>query len=597
MMTKKKSVDTNAPEQPPPPPSQQQQQQQQKHIIQPLSNLSSIPTETFEPLLTEPSLDSYESSSPLAITPPPAKPPRHSEESASSSSTDIHSPPTKPPRHFSLYSNENEEGLIQQTDNVVKKVLNLVDTFGIISENDTDMTILRQTPPPPIFVQQPSTATEFEREESDTAQTPDAFNVEPEPINLDTDSVIATDTFDESPTLNTTAPFPTSLPDLADPSLDESTDSSSRDKSPPYEITQLATNLTENIFQEIEKELERQERLTKDNNDREDQFEEPPTTHSFPLDAPPLIQSFVTTQPSSAYSTSRPLMFVSHDPTFNVKKPFVPILDIVTTKSIPKITTSITVISPAEPEVSSTTTITTMNLISDDEEQLNSSSTLVPNSSIASDRSKFLQSSSKDSSIDSNDTIPSDNTNHHQQYNTGSATPARSLISDYDNLHGSYGSLNDDNPQLPPPPSSSASSETVASTSTTATSSMSTIYESLDTIPSSSTSTYVTAMNTLTNSSTSGSETAIERLNSDISDEDLVESHEIETPILTSVNPFRTSKGRIASHHIIFNIHKHEISFWHVIIYPVFSLPVSDQHDHTNLSFLLIIICEDNNKN
>lgn len=592
-MTKKKSVDANAPEQPPPPPSSQQQ------IIQPLSNLSLISTETSEPLLTELSLDSYESTSPIAITPPPAKPPRHSEESASSSSTDIHSPPAKPPRHFSLYSNENEEGLIQQTDNVVKKVLNLVDTFGIISENDTDMTILRKTPPP-IFVQQPSTGTEFEREESDTAQTPDAFTVQPESINFDTDSVVTTDTFDESPTLNATAPFPTSLPDLADPSLDESTDNSPRDRSPPYEITQLATNLTENIFQEIEKELERQERLIKDNNDREDQFEEPPTTHSFPLDAPPLIQSFVTTQSSSSQSTSRPLMFASHDPTFNVKKPFVPILDIVTTKSIPKITTSVTVISPAEPEVSSitTTTTTTMNLISDDEEQLNSSSTLVPNSSIASDRSKFLQSGSKDSSIDSNDTIPSDNNTHHQQYNTGSATPARSLISDYDNLHGSYGSLNDDNQQLPPPPPSSASSETVQSTSTTSTSSMSTIYESLDTIPSSSsTSTYVTAMNTLTNNSTSGSETAIERLNSDISDEDLVESHEIETPILTSVNPFRTSKGRIASHHIIFNINKHEISFWHVIIFPVFSLPLSDQHDHTHLPFLLIIICEENNKN
>lgn len=571
MMTKKKSVDANAPEQPPP-PSQQQQQQ----IVPPLSNLSLIPTENSEALLTEPSPDSYESSSPIAITPPPAKPPRHSEESASSSSTDIHSPPAKPPRQFSLYSNENEEGLIQQTDNVVKKVLNLVDAFGIISENDTDMTILRQTPPPPIFVQQPSTTSEFEREESQTVPTPDACTVESEPFNLDTDSVITTDTFDESPTLNATAPFPTSLPDLVDSPVDESMDNPPKEESPPYEITELATNLTENIFQEIEKELERQERLLIRDNDQEDQFDEPPTPHSFPLDAPPLIQSFVTTQSSSSQSTTRPLMFVSHDPTFNVKKPFIPILDIVTTKSIPKITTSVTVISPAEPEVSSTTTkTTTLNLISDDEEQLNSSSTLVPNSSIASDRSKFLQSSSKDSSIDSNDTIPSDHVTHHQQYNTGSATPARSLISDYDNLHGSYGSLNDDNQQPPPPPPSSTSSETVPSTSTTATSSMSTIYESLDTIPSSSTATYVTAMSTLTNNSTSGSETAIERLNSDISDEDLVESYEIETPILTSVNPFRTSKGRIASHHIIFQLNKHEISFsfffWHVIIFPVFS--------------------------
>lgn len=556
-MTKKKSVDVNASESSPPLTQQQQQQ-----IVQPPPSLPSIPTDNSEHLLNETSLDSVESTSPIAITPPPAKPPRNSEESASSSSTEINSPPAKPPRHFSLYSNENEEGLIQQTDTVVKKVLNIVDTFGTISENDNDMTILRQSPPP-IYVQQPSTATEFERENSDTVQTPDVSPIEPEQTSSSyTDLPATAEALDESITLTTTAPFPTSLPDFSDPSLDESRDIQTNDESPSYEINQLATNLTENIFHEIEKELERQEKLIKID-DREDRFEQPSTTQAFPLDAPPLIKSFVTTQPSSSQSTSRPLMFVSHDPTFNVSKPFSPTLNIVTTKSTPKITTSVTVISPPEPEISSTTTAT-MNLISDDEEQLNSSSTLVPNSSIASDRSKFLQSSSKDSSIDSNDTIPSDNTSHHQQPNTGSATPARSLISDYDNLHGSYGSLNDDNQQNPPPPPpSSASSETIPSISTTATSSMSTIYESMDTIPSSSTPTFVTAMSTLTNNSTSGSETAIQRLNSDISDEDLVESHEVETPILTSVNPFRTSKGRIASHHIasscLQRLNKHEI--------------------------------------
>jgi hypothetical protein len=184
---------------------------------------------------------------------------------------------------------------------------------------------------------------------------------------------------------------------------------------------------------------------------------------------------------------------------------------------------------------------------SDDDEQLNSSSTLMPNSSVASDRSKFLQTSSKESSIDSTDTNPYDNAALQQQ-NAGSATPARSLISDYDNLHGSFGSLNDDTQQQqpPPPPPPPSSSEVIP---IMAASSMSTIYESLDNIPSSSTPTYATAMSTMNNDNTSNSTTSAKRINSDISDEDLVEALDIETPTLTSTNPFRSSKGRFASHH------------------------------------------------
>ncbi|CAF4756504.1 unnamed protein product, partial [Rotaria magnacalcarata] len=72
-------------------------------------------------LINEISADSLESASPIALTPPPAKPPRHNDESPSSSSVEIGSPPTKPPRHFSLYSNAEDDGLIQQTDNAVKK--------------------------------------------------------------------------------------------------------------------------------------------------------------------------------------------------------------------------------------------------------------------------------------------------------------------------------------------------------------------------------------------------------------------------------------------------------------------------------------------
>jgi hypothetical protein len=344
------------------------------------------------------------------------------------------------------------------------------------------------------------------------------------------------------------------------------------DNSTPFEITQLATNLTENIFEEVEKEFEKQDKSTNlnliTNNDRENLLEKLSTNNIFRDNAPSLPQSIATTHPSSIQSTSRPLMFVPLDSGFNITKAFSPLLDIVTTKSTPKITTSVTVISPPQPELSSTTTT---NINSDDEEQLNSTSTLMPNS-IASDRSKFLQNSSKESSIDSNDTNLYDNTTlqQQQQQNTGSATPARSLISDYDNLHGSYGSLSDDTQQLPPPPpppssSSSSTSEAIPSIPTTNTSSISTIYESLDTAPSSSsTPTFVSALSTLANDNTSGSEIATKRINSDISDEDLVESHDIETPILTSINPFRSSKGRIASHYIQIIKHEH--------IYSVFLL-------------------------
>ena len=69
-------------------------------------------------------------------------------------------------------------------------------------------------------------------------------------------------------------------------------------------------------------------------------------------------------------------------------------------------------------------------------------------------------------------------------------------------------------------------------------------------------------MSTLNNDNTSGSEHQLNVLNSDISDEDLVESYDIETPILTSVNPFRSSKGRIASHYIQINKHEHIYSFF-----------------------------------
>jgi hypothetical protein len=584
MMTKKKSVDINPNEQ---------------HIIHSLSNPPSTIVDNSDHLNTDTSSDLLESTSPIAFTPPPAKPPRHNDESGSSSPNEINSPPAKPPRHFSLYSNNNNDGLIQQTDNVVKKVLNLVDTFGIISENDNDMNILRQTssppspppPPPPILIQQPSTASQ-----SDSFKSIETFTVDPSRVTLNTDSPIITKTFDEPLTITSSSPSPPPLSiDFSFSPIIEPSDIQSDHNSTPNEITQFATNITDNIFEEIEKEVQKKRQLSNldaiINDDRQNLLDNPsaqsqPTNNTFHDNAPSLPVSTATTHPSLAQSTTRPLMFVSLDSGFNITKAFSPLLDIVTTKTTPKITTSVTVISPPQPELSSTTT----NITSDDDEPLNSTSTLMPNSSIASDRSKFLQNSSKESSIDSNDTNPYESTTLHQQ-NAGSATPARSLLSDYDNLHGSFGSLNDDTQQPPSVPAApaSTSSETIPSIPTTTASSITTIYESLDTLPSSSTPTYETAKSTLNNDNTSGSVTSVKRLNSDISDEDLVESYDIETPILTSVNPFRTSKGRIASHHIQINKHEHIYPFsWHVFHLPCFFL-CSDRHDHSNISFIIII--------
>ncbi|CAF1554466.1 unnamed protein product, partial [Rotaria sordida] len=524
-------------------------------ITQSLTNRSSIISENSDNIVNETSVDSYESINPLALTPPPAKPPRHNDESGSSSSIEINSPPIKPPRHFSLSSNNNndDDGLIQQTDNVVKKVLNLVDTFGIISDNDHNMNILRQTSSSSSQInaqqqqqqqQQPTNIVEYENENLNNFHTINTFTVDPTRVILQTDSSLKTKSFDESTIKKSLFPIL----------------SSSNDNQTPIEITQIANNLTDNIFEDIEKKFEKQNQSNNFNiiinNNRQnllDKLSMQSSNNIFRHNTPLLPQSLALTHPASIQSTTRPLMFVSHEPSYNITKTISPLLDIVTTKSIPKITTSVTVVSPPQPEISS---IITTNINSDDEEQLNSSSTLIPNSSIASDRSKFLLTSSKESSIDSNDTNLSDNAIS-QQLNTGSATPARSLLSDYDNLHGSYGSLNDDTqqPLSSLPSASSASSEAISSMPTSSTTttiaaaavvptiSMSTINESFESLPSLSTETYVTAMNTLTNNTPSGSTILTQRINSYISDEDLVESHDIETPTLTSINPFRFYKA------------------------------------------------------
>ena len=517
-MPKKKSFDNNSSE-------------QKVLLAQTLSSPVNTVAETADlpitPVVTnETSIDSLESLSPTSLTPAPAKPPRQSDESASSSSTDIHSPPAKPPRHFTLYgqSQDDEEGLIQQTDTVVKKVLNLVDTFGVVPEDDKDMTILRQTSPP-IYVQQASTLSELDSQSPvniESSTSVETFVVDPVRVTVTSHAPASSDHFEQ--------PISAPLTVIATTSEEEEQE----EKSPPKEIKELATNLTTTIFEDLEKEFEKHHGITRE-------------------DLPAMPQSVATTHPSVVQSTRRPLMFVSLDSGFSITKSSSPLIEVATSKATPKVTTSVTIISPAQPEISSTT-LSTINSDDEDEEEepTTSCSTLMPNSSVASERSKFLQSGSKESSIDSNDTNPYDNPSPQQQVNTGSATPARSLISDYDNLHGSYGSLNDETQPIPLslPPATTSSTDNVPSLPPTSSSSMSTIYETPDNFSTASTSTltsptYVSAASTLNDDEiTGGSITPARRLNSDISDEDLVEAFEIETPVLTSVNPFRTSKGR-----------------------------------------------------
>jgi hypothetical protein len=441
-----------------------------------ISNPSSNFVDNFDQQLNDTSNDSYESASPVALTPPPAKPPRQNDESGSSSSIEINSPPpAKPPRHFSLYRKDKHEDFIQQTDTIVKKVLNLVDSFG--------------TNPPSSDIE--------------------TFVVEPTRIATNTDISSTTKSFDDK----TAKPM-------------NITSVSSSDQIVPPEIIQLATDLTDNILQRIEKEFDEENRLTNNNQhvlfNKLSQLEQQQTyrdnTPSFP-------HPIVTTHISPINSTSRPLMFVSFDSAPKTIKTVSPLLDIITIRPKPSFTTSVTVTSPPSPIVSSITTITN----SDDE--LNSTSTLIP-----TDRPKL----SHTSSLDSNETISYDNTVFLPQ-NPGNATPAHSLLSDYDNLRGSYGSLNDDNhptqityPPVPPLPSSSETMSSTASSSTT------TIYESLDDYPSRSSSTttsptYISAVSTFN----TGGTTTPHRLNSDISDEDLVESFSLE----------RSSRGRLHTKH------------------------------------------------
>jgi hypothetical protein len=503
-MIKKKSFDTTSNE-------QQQTIETHQHLVQSFSNPSSLVIEHSDHQLNELSVDSYESVSPVALTPPPAKPPRQNDESGSSSSIEINSPPpAKPPRHFSVYKKNDNHGLIQQTDNAVKKVLNLVDTFGLISRDDSDMNILRQTPS--------NSNQMINLQTADSLKNVETFTGDPIQIIINTDVPLITKSFD------TELKKPMTITSFSSPIVDTkaSIDNKLSDEIVSPEITQLAINLTKNIVEEVKKELGKQNQSSNHdsiiNNDR---ILQQPTNKTIRDITPPFPQPIVITHISPTQSTSRPLMFVSLDSeSNNTTKAFSPLLDIVTTKSTPLFTTSVTVISPQTPLVSSITTVTN----SDDD--LNSSAALIPKCSVISDHSKVLPTRNKQNSLDFS---TYDNTVFLPQ-NIDNATPERSFLSDYDNLHGSDGSLNDDNQQtqIRPPPLPS-SSDTISST---VSSSMSTIYESLDNFPSTTTSpTFVSAVSTF---GTSGTTTPSGRLNSDISDDDLGDSFDID----------RSSEGR-----------------------------------------------------
>lgn len=319
-----------------------------------------------------------------------------------------------------------------------------------VYKNEDELTFLRQ-----------STNNQLVQiQTSESLKNIETFTVQPICVAVKTNVPLRTELFDYSVSSSSSS----SSSPITKP-VDTSTD----------QIIQLATNLANRILKDVKNDLI------------------PTTKPSESIDTPIV-----------SHSTFRPLTFVSCD---SKSSTISPILDIVTVKPTPIFTTSVKITRPTTSFISATTK-TTVNKNSTND----SNSTSNSNSRLISDRSQLLQTSSQQTSLDSTDPTSYDNTIF-LPTNTGHATPTRSSLSDYDNLHGSYGSLNDDNqttrtitPDLP----SSVSSSTT------------TIYESLDNFPSSSSSaTYVTAASTL---NTDGRRTPSQRLNSDITDEDLLES-------------------------------------------------------------------------
>ncbi|CAF0736894.1 unnamed protein product, partial [Didymodactylos carnosus] len=318
----------------------------------------------------------------------------------------------------------------------------------------------------------------------------------------------------------------------------------------------------------------------------------------------PLTITEIEQPKPSIASTSRPLMFVSLDSGFNLSKVFSPLTDFVKTSntdaknvqrpSIPPTspiyfcppptlsnttplitTTSVTVISRADPMVNSILTTSSTN--DDDLILKNGNSSLMPYSLDAgSDNYNHRSLRSKENSIDSVDANFYDNV---QQIRSG--TP-RSLISDYDNLHGSFVSLNDSQTiegeqqqqqqQQQTQLLSSSLHEMVSSPSiiskndTSSILSGSTQYESFDNIPTTTSSlstVYQSALSTLNNSSNDFSDITltpeIHQIPSEISDNDidLVENINLKMPtssLVTNINQISDENNATAatlSKHIV----------------------------------------------
>ncbi|UJR15901.1 hypothetical protein I4U23_002824 [Adineta vaga] len=428
------------------------------------------------------SIDSCESISQTKLTPPPpTKPPRQNDESDSLSSVDmVPIPPAKPPRHFSLYSNKS---FLQQTDKAVKKVLNLADTFGIVSNDDLDINILRQTPP--------DTSQFGNLHISDSLQTIRSFTVDPSRLATNTDTPVTTKSFDyeSEQTVNI---------NLISSPVDKTAD-----EHVPIKITQFATELAEIILQETQENIKTSTNSTKTSSDN---------TSSFPHS---VVTTYISPTPPSL---ARPLMFVSLETQPNVTPKIVsPLREVVTTKSTPLFTTSVTVVSSPPTLISSTTTV------NNNDDKTNQPVTFVSNSNNISSQSKSNENTSQENCSDLKINTMRDNTVFFPQ-NIDNIASVHTLLSDYDNLHESYGSLHDDHQRLqstsPPLPSFPSTTTTRSSTPS---SSSSTLYESLDNVSTSTATspTYVSAVSTF---NTGGTVTPLQRLNSDTSDDDTIES-------------------------------------------------------------------------
>ncbi|CAF3397944.1 unnamed protein product [Rotaria socialis] len=501
-MIKKKSLDGNL--------TEQQTNNAHQPTVYLFSNPSAILVEnTDQQLLNEISIDSsFESASPIPLAVSPAKPPRLAgDESGSSSSVDISSPPpVKPPRHFSLYKNDSNQNLLQEANDAVRKVLSLFDTFNELHQNDDDIIALRRAS---------TTSQTANRQISDSLKHAESFSVQPISIAIKTDiplSIKSLENHTEKPMAITS--FSSSTGQTNGSSLEQSSD-----ENIPIEIIQLANDLAENILATIQQQAAES---TKTMNDEKVLFDKLTQLETSCDSTSTLSHSLITSHILPTQTTTCPLVSVSSTAASNTTKKVSPLIDIVTRTATPTFTTSVTITS------SSKHTLASVKTTHSTDDEFDNTLASISNSNQTSNTSNLLQTNSKQDSFDSNDLATYDNTIFLSQ-NTGNVTPTRSLISDYDNLHGSYGSLNDDNQEmsvlpftLPALPSS------LETTSSIASSSMTTIYESFDNFPSMSSSatspTYVSAASTFN----TGGTTTPRCLDTDDSDEELAEPYNIE---------------------------------------------------------------------